>query len=415
VFALAAGSVQPSAGQIITVSGAFNGTLTRHFDYSLNGTVSVIGPVTAFYAEWWGAKADYVASPATDSCIAINAALAQGGTTQLLKGAYYSSCTLQLLLPSQHLLGEGKGDITPATSATTIVFSANVAGVVIGTSGVASTVEYLTLYSLNAGAAHAGAYGLQVRAGSTVTNQVAIVRFGDHGWYAVTDNVNQGIVEGSLFYGNAGDGWRCDSPDCNLLTVYGIRSYNNGGLGFNLVQGSSNRFFTVNATGNVGGGYYIGGISNYLDTAYCEGGAVATIAGTHNTFNSPFFGKCTAVNTGGVSNLIQESNGITGPLTVSGNFTTNGDAVFGTSYKIAGNQINVQAGAATTGFAMNFAGKADQPMNLYNGGGVLKVRLNPTGSSLFQGGSASMVACWKSDGVSIGYATVAEIEAGTCH
>jgi hypothetical protein len=35
--------------------------------------------------------------------------------------------------------------------------------------------------------------------------------------------------------------------------------------------------------------------------------------------------------------------------------------------------------------------------------------------SVGTGGSASTVVCWKSDGITLGYATVAEITAGTCH
>jgi hypothetical protein len=45
---------------------------------------------------------------------------------------------------------------------------------------------------------------------------------------------------------------------------------------------------------------------------------------------------------------------------------------------------------------------------------TINVKITPAGI-VSAGGSASRVACWKSDGKSLGYATVAEITAGTCH
>jgi hypothetical protein len=64
--------------------------------------------------------------------------------------------------------------------------------------------------------------------------------------------------------------------------------------------------------------------------------------------------------------------------------------------------------------------------SIYNAQNDSGMTLDNNGNTLFQTsggtfgidggvGSPNTVVCWKSDGISLGYATVAEITAGTCH
>ncbi len=378
IRAVKGGSIQPGSGQTVSLTGSFAGDMTQHFDLSAGGSVSLAGPTGNFLPEWWGAKNDWNGTTGTDNCTPYTELIASlpstGATVSFSKGKYRSSCAFSFNLPSVAVVGQGRGDISGATAATSIVFDAGVSGIVIGLNGVGSSVRHLALFSRSTGA---GAdHGIRVRATMTDVDDVVMAGFGGDGWHADTDNVDTSKVTHSFFYGNFGNGWYCNSGDCNVLTIEGNRSYANGGIGFYQANGATNKFDSNDATGNTGGDYYIAGLSNFIVNNYCESGATGTmiLAGNENTVESPLFGGCVITRTAtGQIYIGQGAIGIDEGVLIGGA----GGA----------DSINLNPAAAGTEIKINNNGKANATMRFYRGaGGSPQITLDPNGFSIFTNG-----------------------------
>lgn len=63
--------LKPASGVTVTINGAFDGTLSKHFDLSLGGLVAFTGMIESIYPQWWGMVAD---SGTTDNYAALQAA-----------------------------------------------------------------------------------------------------------------------------------------------------------------------------------------------------------------------------------------------------------------------------------------------------------------------------------------------------
>lgn len=293
----------------LTLTGSFDGDLTQHFDLSAGGRATVIlsGATTGRPVEWWGAKADFVlpSTVTTDSCLPIGYALLQGGTVQLAKGYYYSSCAIATTLPSTTIFGMGNGDTTCVTAATCLIFAAGVGGFTSGASSGEWTIKGLTLFSLSVGAS-AGKHGISPGTGPVYLDRVTVVGFPADGFHADTVNVDHSNFKDTFFYGNFGNGWYCNSGDCNSITSVNMRTWNNGGIGFDLVDGITSTYIDNDSQSNTGIEYYIGGVSNVFLAPYCEASGPMTIAGVWNTVLLNKNGVCTVTNTGGASNQIQQ-------------------------------------------------------------------------------------------------------------
>ena len=309
IQAFSGGSIKPASGQTVTITGAFDGDLTKHFDNSAGSSavVNLSGPTTVIHPEWWGAKADFVlpSTVNTDSCTPIGYALTQGRIVQLSHGIYYTSCSLQTTLASTTIAGLGNGDIDCTTASTCLVFAAGISGLTSGASAYAWTVRDLTLYSLSMGAS-AGKNGIAPGTGPVYISRVTVVGFPGRGFSGSSVNVNNSQFDNDFFYGNFGDGWYCSSSDCNHMVISLIRTLNNGGIGVNLANGATDTFIAPDSEGNTGGQYVFNGTSNTVINPYCEGGESLIIAGTWTTVYTPIFGGCTITNTGGSSNLVQQ-------------------------------------------------------------------------------------------------------------
>lgn len=444
IQAFTGGGFAPGSGHTTTLTGSFDGDLTQHFDLSAGGTVTLSAATGTRRPEWWGAKADFVLpnTITTDSLLPISYALAQGGTVQFAKGKYYSSAAITASVASTQIVGMGgPGDIDCTTASTCLVFAAGQGGITVGTSAVASSVKGIMLFSKSTGSG-SGQNGIRVRAGSVIVDSVNVIGFGGHGWDAETDNVDHGKVTNSFLYGNYGDGMHIDSGDANSMVVQGNRLYNNGGWGINQVNsGGANLFAANDATANGSGGYTFLS-SNTLLNNYVEGSALMQIRGNGNfvqfaVFGSPTLSKlaggnvyvggtgcveidnaiqlgCDNANTlnldasSGASEIDINRNGKanapvnimngsgTAKITLDPNgrsifvgggitLTNGGGIINGTNLDIGagtGNGINLQAASGASEIAINFTGKANVPLNLYDGAGVLKATI---GTAFIQG------------------------------
>lgn len=381
------GSIQPASGQTVTLTGACPQIgSAQAFDYSLGGTV-VLPSCKEVQPEWWGAKADGV----TDNKNPLNYAAAAGGIVRLSKGNYYSSGLITSSKPSTQFLGAGNGDISCSTPSTCITFAAGTGGILIGTAGVSSSIRDMTILSGDTGAN--SDHGIWVRAGSVLVDNVTVVGFGGDGWHAATDNVDHGKVTHSLFYGNYGNGWYCNSGDCNVMDIEGNRAYDNGGIGFDQVAGTTNKFDTNDATSNTGGAYYIAGLSNLLLNNYCESSATMVLTGSYNNVITPDFGACTISQTA------------TGQVYIGP-----GHVEIDQGVNIGGaggpNSINLDPASASGAIGLNVNGKANAPVILYDGaGGAAQVTLSPNGPSLFPNGlgPVAVIGTFSASGINSQY------------
>jgi len=132
----------------------------------------------------------------------------------------------------------------------------------------------------------------------------------------------------------------------------------------------------INGTG-VGVGTSV--IANVLDV---NG---ATSIGYMNTA-APSNGLLVSGNVGiGTTSTIQ-------PLEVGGNAQVDGTLYItgATNINIGNNQINIGTSSSATELAFNYSGKANIPLDLYDGSGVSKIDFNPNGNSYFLGGAVGV-------------------------
>jgi hypothetical protein len=246
----------------------------------------------------------------TDDTSAFEAAIVavsstKGGIVYVPPGQYKTSRRLDLPAPIR-LRGGGTGRSCAAAS-TCITVSASTTAIWAMPSSINGGIEDMWIQSLSAGATGT-TDGIWLQGQTYTIRNATISGFSRYGVNCDSvggvGNADHLQMDHVYLYANGSHGYYANGTDCNVQHVHNSLAYSNGGYGFYQASGASNVWGSLDATSNILGGYYIGGIGNVGHNMYCEASATATIAGTYNWVQSPFFGGCTTVNSGGLTNQI---------------------------------------------------------------------------------------------------------------
>ena len=327
IYAMANGKLRPASGQVVTISGTFDGVLTQHFDLSLSGYtgLSVTGPVVAFYPQWFGAAC---ANSGDDTVAMQNAIVSAGGKTLTISGlcrissALYIPTTATGAIIRADSLKDGSGIVAISGSAPFVMIKNYAARVllenlVLGCNNTATvgllqnmallgTVRNVRVEDCLSDGTQVNIHGgpttvstTQINAGATAGSTVTLaqavqagVTLGDPPgcpyilWeygtvrqeflsYTRVGNVlTQTSILGNAAYTHPiGSNARCNAND-NAIIFDNLQGYRNDGWGLNVFPGSDNNTLVMRdllMSGNTLGGILLAGSKHTMYGGFSEG------------------------------------------------------------------------------------------------------------------------------------------------